>query len=227
MATVNISGNIHRRFAMNRELTERQSSIYEFIVDRVRRRGIPPTLTEIADAFGLSSASGVADHLNALERKGFIRRQPGMSRGIELIGTRRRGSVAGERASAALRVPVLGSIPARERLSLSRPTDRHLVLDRRVTPGAAMAVRVELQNLEEHGILDGDYLILAPSKPARPGGLAVARLRKGTTLVEVLTPHGRVRRVDTRTEMQDGYEVLGDVVAVLRSIKEIEEENRP
>jgi hypothetical protein len=91
-------------------------------------------------------------------------------------------------------------------------------------PCRARAADIWFWNLEEHGILDGDYLILAPSTVSRPGGLAVACLRTGTTLVEVLTSHGRVRRVDTRTEMKDGYEVLGDVVAVLRSMKELEEE---
>ncbi len=211
---------------MNRELTEKQNSIYEFIVDRVQRHGIPPTLTEIADAFGLSSASGVADHLNALERKGFIRRRPGMSRGIELMRTRHRRLPVEAGASPALRVPVLGSIPARKRLSLARPTGQHLLLDRRVTPGAAMAVRVEIENLEKHGILDGDYLILAQNTASRPGSLAVAHLSNGTTLVDVLTGGGRVRRVDTHTEMRDGYEVLGNVVAVLRSMNGIEEETR-
>ena len=212
---------------MNQQLTAKQKSIYDFIVERVQRRGIPPTLTEIASAFGLSSASGVADHLNALERKGYIRRRPGISRGIELLSTRQARHLVASGGSPALRVPVLGSIPARKRLSLSRPTGRHLVLDRRVTPGAAMAVRVELENLEKHGILDGDYLILGQSKVSRPGTLAVARLRNGTTLVEVLTDPGSVRRVDTHKEMRDGYEVLGNVVAVLRSMNGIEEESRP
>ena len=107
---------------MNRELTEKQNSIYKFIVDRVQRHGIPPTLTEIADAFGLSSASGVADHLNALERKGFILRRPGMSRGIELIATRHSRQSAEESDSGALRVPVLGSIffPASPRRAFTR-----------------------------------------------------------------------------------------------------------
>ena len=211
---------------MKRHLTEKQKSIYDFIVERVQRRSIPPTLTEIAEAFGLSSASGVADHLNALERKGYIRRRPGMSRGIELLGTPRRRHPVEKMTSPAVRVPVLGSIPANKRLSLARPTGHHLVLDRRVTPAAAMAVRVELEDLEEHGILDGDYLILAEDTGAQPGGLAVARLRNGTTLVEVLSARGRVRRVDTHTEMHDGYEVLGTVVAVLRSMSSIEEKTR-
>jgi len=89
-----------------------------------------------------------------------------------------------------------------------------------------MAVRVELENLEKHGILDGDYLILAQNTASRPGSLAVARMRNGTTLVEVLTGRGRVRRVDTHAEMRDGYEVLGNVVAVLRSMNGIEEETK-
>ena len=89
---------------MTTTLTKRQRAIYDYIVECIHSEGIPPSLTEIAEAFQLASASGVADHLRALERKGYIRRRPGMSRGIELIDISRHRT-----ASSAVRVPVIGS----------------------------------------------------------------------------------------------------------------------
>ena len=65
---------------MTTELTRKQRAIYDFVVTCVNRRGIPPSLDEIARAFDLTSLSGVADHLRALARKGYIRRRRGVSR---------------------------------------------------------------------------------------------------------------------------------------------------
>jgi repressor LexA len=206
-------------------MTKKQKAIYEFIVERVRRRGIPPTLNEIGTAFGLSSASGVADHLNALERKGYIRRRPGISRGIELLGesrTRPLPTVAGQEVA---RIPVLGSVPGPTRLTRKRPRGGHLLVDQRVMPGAAMAVRVEIDAKADHGIFRGDYLILGKDRRGRPGNLAVARHRDGTALVEILSTGGRVRRIDNQSELRDGYEILGEVLAILRSMNGTDRED--
>jgi repressor LexA len=209
---------------MTAHLTEKQRAIYEFIVERVDRRGIPPTLNEIGTAVGLSSASGVADHLNALQRKGYIRRRPGISRGIELLVSQRHRRTGEWPIPAAVRIPVLGAIPAPGRLSPARPTGRYLVVDQRVMPGATVAVRAELGDLGAYGIRAGDFLILGKSPALRPGDLAVARVRNYTTLVEVISARGRVRRIDNRAELHDGYEILGNVLAVLRSMNGMDEE---
>lgn len=57
-------------------LTERQRRVIEVIRDSVQRRGYPPSMREIGQAVGLSSTSSVAHQLMALERKGFLRRDP-------------------------------------------------------------------------------------------------------------------------------------------------------
>jgi len=209
---------------MPTHLTEKQRAIYEFIVERVDRRGIPPTLNEIGAAVGLSSASGVADHLNALQRKGYIRRRPGISRGIEVLATQGQRGAEPRRIPAAARIPVLGTIPASGRLSPASPSGLHLIVDQRVTPGATVAVRVELEDLAEYGIRAGDYLILGNAPILRRGDLAVARVRNGITLVEVLSPRGRARRVDNGAELHEDFEVLGSVLAVLRSMNGIDQE---
>ena len=66
-------------------LTERQRKILEVIQEAVRDRGFPPTVREIADLVGLASPASVAHQLSALERKGFIKRDPNSPRAIDVM----------------------------------------------------------------------------------------------------------------------------------------------
>src|SRR5215204_6262512 len=65
-------------------LTPRQREVYEFIRDRIRKRGYGPTVREVGTAFNISSPNGVMCHLKALEKKGLITREPNMSRAIQI-----------------------------------------------------------------------------------------------------------------------------------------------
>jgi len=70
-----------------KRLTDRQQAILAYVRLRVKR-GLPPTIRDIMKIFGIKSTNAVRLHLIALERKGFIRRSPGLARGIELTGKR-------------------------------------------------------------------------------------------------------------------------------------------
>ena len=70
---------------MPKTLTERQQDVYDFIVEEIRRRGLPPTVREIMDAFEMRSTLGPRGHLAALEKKGHIRRHARAARGIQLV----------------------------------------------------------------------------------------------------------------------------------------------
>ncbi len=65
-------------------LTDRQRAVLTFITEYIDVRRKPPTVREIQAYFGFRSTSTVVAHLDALERKGQIRRTPGESRNIEL-----------------------------------------------------------------------------------------------------------------------------------------------
>ena len=64
-------------------LTAKQQAILQFIRDNTEAAS--PTCRQIASAFGFKSPHAVTVHLDALERKGRIRRTPGRSRNIEVI----------------------------------------------------------------------------------------------------------------------------------------------
>ena len=65
-------------------LTQRQRMVLEVIRDSVQRRGYPPSMREIGEAVGLTSTSSVSHQLRALQRKGFLRRDPNRPRAVEV-----------------------------------------------------------------------------------------------------------------------------------------------
>jgi len=67
-------------------MTRRQGQILDFIRQRIECAGYPPTVREIAFVFDFSSPNAATYHLNALERRGLIRREPGKARAIKIIG---------------------------------------------------------------------------------------------------------------------------------------------
>src|SRR5690606_17993536 len=71
---------------MGGKLTRRQRQIYDYIKGQIRARGYPPSVREIGEAVGLRSSSTVHGHLNRLEEKGYIRRDPTKPRAIEIVG---------------------------------------------------------------------------------------------------------------------------------------------
>src|SRR5512145_103168 len=104
-------------------LTERQIEVLRFIVQQIEENGYPPTIREIGEALEIRSTNGVNDHLKALERKGFLTRDPVKSRALiptssarELLGEGRPSNVVSisrgpARASARMiEVPILGRV---------------------------------------------------------------------------------------------------------------------
>ena len=64
------------------QLTARQREIYEFIREKIERRGYGPTVREIGEGFSIRSPNGVMCHLKALEKKGLIIREANAARAI-------------------------------------------------------------------------------------------------------------------------------------------------
>src|SRR6187551_2105689 len=107
-------------------LTARQRQILTVIRDSIERQGYPPSMREIGEAVGLASTSSVTHQLAALEKKGFLRRDPNRPRAVDVrlpdesgtplhaagtVVTARPGGLDAIRPEPAL-VPVVGRIAA-------------------------------------------------------------------------------------------------------------------
>lgn len=74
-----------KKIENNNKLTEKQSLVFEFIIDHIAKTGIPPTRSEISEFFGFKSFNSSQEYLHALNKKGFIKLKPGYSRAIMIL----------------------------------------------------------------------------------------------------------------------------------------------
>jgi repressor LexA len=213
---------------MVEELTERQRQTLEYIAETVAERGYPPSVRETCDALGLASSSTVHSHLQALQRKGYLRIDPTKPRAIEVIFDADTGLPAERRPARS--VPLLGRIAAgtpilaEEHIEEIYPMPADLVGD-----GNTFMLEVSGDSMIEAGILDGDYVIVRQQPTARSGEIVAAmvpsqygdapeatiktiRHRGSAVIFEPANP------VLEPYEAPPGTEILGKVVAVFRKL---------
>jgi len=157
---------------MRKPLTARQQEIYAFIVEEIRQRGIPPTIREIGQRFGMRSSNGAREALNAIARKGYIRRHDRLSRGIELIDP-----VGGPNQPLAGRhVPLIRHLPPDSPQINQAAVSRYIVVDAWLLPpeGSPFAVVVPDDALGTSGLRAGDVVIAVAGAPHGNGDLVVA-----------------------------------------------------
>jgi repressor LexA len=205
------------------DLTARQQEILEFIASTVDQRGVAPTFREIGDALGIRSTNGVADHVKALERKGYIERPGGRgsARSIRLTD-RATGSFHDESTVA---VPLIGRVAAGLPALAVENYDSSVRVDSTLLPAGVpcFALTVTGESMIEDGILDGDLVIVKQQKNARDGETIVARVGDEATVKRFYKEKGRIRLQPANSTMGPIYvgpdqdiEVLGRVIALIR-----------
>lgn len=68
-----------------KQLTEKQDAIFIYIKGFIEANGYSPVAKEIQNQFGYASENAACEHLNAIERKGFIKRTPKIARSIVVL----------------------------------------------------------------------------------------------------------------------------------------------
>ena len=204
------------------DLTGRQQRILEVIRSTVTNRGYPPSIREICEEVGLASTSSVYAQLQALEKKGYIRRDPTKPRAIE---------VHFERPPAVPRplpayVPVVGQIAAGRPILAEEHVEEVLPLPRElVGQGEVFMLRVRGDSMIEAGVFDGDYVVVRQQETADHGDM-VAALLEGpepeATVKHLRLEDGKVLLMPANPAYEpiDGSnaKILGRVIAVLRRL---------
>ncbi|HEY2409754.1 MAG TPA: transcriptional repressor LexA, partial [Polyangiaceae bacterium] len=93
-------------------LTQRQEQTLDYIRKSIEERGYPPTLREIGEHMGIRSTNGVNDHLRALERKGYLRREDMKSRALKLVENMPSSNPVKVADDDLIEVQVLGRVAA-------------------------------------------------------------------------------------------------------------------
>ena len=152
-------------------LTPRQQAVLDFIARHQREQGVPPTLQQIADAFGFAQACAAHKHVKRLQQGGFLQVLPGQARGIRLPARGKR------RQEDALLLPVLGRVAAGVPIGADAGVHRELRLDPALfSMRPDYLLRVQGDSMIDEGILDGDLVAVRRAGDARDGQVVVARL---------------------------------------------------
>ena len=199
---------------MAKDLTARQREVFEFIRDTVRQEHRPPTVREVAQHFGFRSPKAVTDHLNAMERKGYIARKQRKSRNIEL-----------RKEFAPPGIPVVGRIAAGSPILALENVEGALSFDTTFeTTERTFALRVQGDSMCGAGILDGDYVVVESGLPVRNGAIGVVLIGGEATVKHVFDEGAMIRLKAANLEFEDivanrarsEVDVCGPVKGVIR-----------
>lgn len=182
--------------------------------------GTSPTLSEIAEAMGLSSLATVHEHLQTLEKKGVIKRFDGAVRGIEILDQGVNANLTG------IELPLVGYIAAGEPIdAIENPSETITVSPDLVSKvKRCYVLQVKGDSMIDEGIFDGDFVVIQKQDTAANGDIVVALIEGAfATLKTIYTEKdGRIRLQPANAKMDPIYvdprdlEVQGKVTGVIR-----------
>ncbi|GAA1540695.1 transcriptional repressor LexA [Actinomadura kijaniata] len=216
-------------------LTQRQRMVLEVIRDSVARRGYPPSMREIGEAVGLTSTSSVSHQLRALQRKGFLHRDPNRPRAVEIrvpgaTPVRRSdepyepGAGQDSPASAApAYVPLVGRIAAGGPILAEEAVEDVFTLPKQlVGEGTHFLLKVSGDSMIEAAIADGDWVVVRQQPVAEQGDIVAAMIDGEATVKTLKRKDGHIWLMPANSAYEpipgDDASILGRVVAVLRKM---------
>jgi repressor LexA len=197
-------------------ITAKQQQILDYIKEEIVKRGYPPAVREICDAVGLKSTSSVHAHLESLEKKGYIRRDPSKTRAIEIVDDSF-NMVRQEMAS----VPVVGTVAAGQPILAQQNITGYFPMPVDILPNnQTFVLRVKGDSMINIGIFDGDQIFVESTNTARNGDVVVALIEDSATVKTFYAENGHYRLQPENDSMDpiivDEVTILGKVFGVFR-----------
>jgi repressor LexA len=201
------------------KLTRRQEEVLGFLKEYLREAGFPPSLREICARFGIKGPQNAAKHLDALERKGFIKRKAASSRAIELLG--------GPWTGGGVSVPIAGRVRAGAPTLAVEDIVGRMVLDERFFRcSGAFVLKVEGESMIGAGIADGDFVVVRPQPDASNGDIVVALIDGEATVktflregIDVVLRPENPSMEPIRVSGTRDFAIAGKVISVVRRLE--------
>jgi len=203
---------------VSKELTKRQRDVLDFITEMIQKKGYPPTIREIGHMFKISSTNGVRAILSALTQKGYIRRKPLVSRGIELLT---------QSGASFMAIPLLGRIAAGLPILAVENIEGSIAVDRSfLSGGDIFSLKVVGDSMKDSGIFDGDYVLAKMQPTAERGDVVVAVIGEEATVKRYLPEKNRIRLEPANPVFEPivvdkkspEFRIAGKVIGLLRKM---------
>ncbi len=195
------------------QINKTQEKIYQYLLERAQQTAVPPTVREIGSAVGLKSTSSVQTNLDALEKAGYITRDPKLKRSIQLN--------VGVPQTDYTNVPLLGTVTAGQPILATEQIEDYIPFAGPVSSDKTLfALRVRGESMINAGILDGD-IIVAERTPVASNGEKVVALIDDEATVKTFYKEADCFRLQPENDYMDPIIcdellILGKVIAVFR-----------
>jgi repressor LexA len=203
---------------MQKELTAIQKNILDFLIDQIKGKGIPPTLADVAKHFGYKNRATVQQHFQAIEKKGYIRKSPKLSRGIELT----------LEDKFFVPRPILGEVAAGNPLTIYPDAIDTIKLPTIAKmPQDSFLLRVKGDSLKDAYIFSGDIVIINPNLEPKNGQIVVAILNDAAVVKRFYKKRTEIELVSENAEYKPividkkypSFKIVGIVVGIYRSME--------
>ncbi len=202
---------------MEGTLTKKQEMILEYIKQEIMDKGYPPAVREICEAVGLKSTSSVHAHLAALEKNGYIRRDPTKPRAIEICDDSFRMT-----RTEMVSLPVVGRVAAGEPILAQQNIESYFPVPADIVPrGDSFILVVHGESMINAGIFDGDRIFVNSCNTASNGDIVVALIDDSATVKTFYKEKGHIRLQPENDTMDpiivNDCMILGKVFGVFRT----------
>ena len=201
-----------------RKLTEKQETVLQFIKNHISNHGSAPTIREIGRYMKISSTNGVRLHINALIKKGFLKKNKHIARGLELTT---------QLAHDIKRLPLVGSVPAGLPIDAIENIEGEIAFDASFLPkGESFSLKVVGDSMQDAGILDGDIVLVQKQQVALRGEIIVALIGDEATVKRYFPEGDNIRLQPENDDFQPiivnkqspEFRIAGKVVGLIRRI---------
>lgn len=200
------------------KISAKQKEILEYIKDQIINRGFPPSVRDICEAVHLKSTSSVHSHLEALEKNGYIRRDPAKPRTIEIVDdsfnlTRRE----------LVNVPIIGIITAGQPILAVENVEGYFPIPSEYMPNEqTFMLKVKGESMINAGIFDGDKILVRQQNTAKNGDPVVALIDDSVTVKTFYKESDHIRLQPENDSMDPiivpDAKILGKVIGLFRML---------
>ncbi|UFS69872.1 transcriptional repressor LexA [Geomonas sp. RF6] len=199
------------------QLTSRQQQVLDIITEYFNEYGYPPSLRDIGKKLSVSGTLGVMKHLEALEKKGYIRRHEGSSRGISLV-----------QQAQGTALPIVGTVRAGALHPAFEDIQGYFAVDQsQLRGGGSFFLRVKGDSMIHAHIKEGDLALVRPQPTAANRDIVVAMVEGEATLKRFYR-EGRQIRLQPENpnysaiivkEGEGEVSIVGKVVGIYRQME--------
>lgn len=199
-----------------KENSDKQTQIYNFLIEFTKSKGYPPSVREICQAVSLKSTSTVHGHLKRLEKKGLIYRDPTKPRALEIVEL-------SKEEKELIDIPIVGKVTAGMPILATENIEDMFQMPINYVKhnNDLFILKVTGDSMIEAGILDGDLAIIEQKNVATNGDIVVALIENEATIKRFFKENGFIRLQPENKNYEpiivEDCSILGKLVGIYRA----------